>query len=754
LKALTAIISSELNPRQAEAALTTEGPLLILAGAGSGKTRVLTYRAAHILGSQIARADELLAVTFTNKAAKEMEGRILSLLRRFDIPVFDPLWVSTFHSFCVRLLRDTIHLLKYKPYFSIYDSSDQLAMLKKVLVRLNINDKIYPSKGFQSRISHAKMMGWTADDLKRHARSLLDEKSVQVYEAYEQDMRLANALDFDDLLLKTHQLFSYYPDILAMYQQKFKYIMVDEYQDTNHIQYLLVKQLSAGHQNLCVVGDEDQSIYSWRGADISNILNFEKDFERCLTVKLEENYRSTKNIVGAATAMIQGNTERKDKALFTHREPGELIRVREEANEYDEARFVVKSIQKLIESSSYSPQDFAIFYRTNAQSRVLEDQLRTHGLSYRIVGGVKFYERLEIKDILGYLKILLNPQDDIALKRIINTPTRGIGKSTIEKSEHWAQERGLPLLDGIRHCLEEKYFSNAIRKKLASFILLIDDLKNQAADLKLSELYNYILDKTEYIVRLKADGSPEAQARIDNLEELDNAIRQFEKERGDEGTLQNFLEEMALVSDLDQMKDDEESITLMTLHISKGLEFPVVFIVGLEEGLFPSIRSNEGDDANCEEERRLAYVGITRAREILHLTYARSRRVWGNEQYNPPSRFLDEIPKEFTHQDSALARPEFMRKYGTQKPINADFENNDLNSWENSSDPFPNYEEDFYNEDGDLSYQQGMRVRHPTFGVGSIFQVEGRGDTQKISVSFTDRSVKKFVAKYARLEVI
>lgn len=769
---LVETISKELNPAQAEAALTTDGPLLILAGAGSGKTRVLTYRMAHIIGSRLASPDEILAVTFTNKAAREMETRILSLLQRFAMSISEPLWVSTFHAFCVRILRANIHLLDYKPFFAIYDQTDQLAMIKKVLVRLDINDKAYPAKNFQSRINNAKMLALTVQDLRQQARSLLDEKSVAVYEAYEQDMHLANALDFADLLLKTHQLFSYYPDLLQTYQEKFKYIMVDEYQDTNHIQYLLVHLLSQAHKNLCVVGDEDQSIYSWRGADIRNILSFEEDYRNCKTVKLEENYRSSRTIVEAASALIKNNTERKSKTLFSNREQGERIRIQEEANEYDEARFVVQQIYRLISQDTYNLRDVAIFYRTNAQSRVLEEQLRSQGLAYRIVGGVKFYERLEIKDILGYLKILLNPQDDIAYKRIINTPARGIGKSTVDRIEQWAGEQRVSLLTATRQIVAGQVMGSGPLKKLKAFLDLIDELLGKASSLRLSELYHLVLDKTEYVTRLQAEDSAESQARIENLEELDNAIRQFEKERGDEGTLQNFLEEMALVSDVDQMKDEENTVTLMTLHIAKGLEFPVVFIVGLEEGLFPTGRArDENDNSDFEEERRLAYVGITRARELLFLTHARCRRVWGNEQYNPPSRFLGEIPEVYTDRQSALARPKFFNQHSTSavtqgrdrliesataagphKPGLAKRQHG------RAIDPFPDYESADYEHDSfdeiqASSYSPGMRVRHPTFGAGNILQVEGNGEMQKVSVVFADRSVKKFVAKYARLEV-
>ena len=428
-------IENSLNTVQAKAATTAEGPVLILAGAGSGKTRVLTYRMAHIITQGLAAPHEILAVTFTNKAAREMKDRTLNLLSDFNIPLFEDLWISTFHSICVKILRTHIEYIGYNSQFTIYDDGDQLATVKKILRFLNINDKVYPAKTFKSKINQAKMLGLTPEEVSENFSSLMDEQSLLVYSTYEQEMKKSNSLDFDDLLLKTYQLFTTQPTILAHYQNKFKYIMVDEYQDTNKIQYLLVKLLSQTHKNLCVVGDEDQSIYSWRGADISNILNFEKDFLNSQTFKLEQNYRSTKNIVSAASAIIQNNTQRKDKVLFSENKDGSLITVKEEMDEYEEAKYVIKQISELHDKQGYNYKDCAIFYRTNAQSRVLEEQLRTKNIPYKLVGGMRFYDRLEIKDIISYLKVILNPKDDNALKRIINTPARGIGKTTVNKLE-------------------------------------------------------------------------------------------------------------------------------------------------------------------------------------------------------------------------------------------------------------------------------------------------------------------------------
>ncbi|HEY1080011.1 MAG TPA: UvrD-helicase domain-containing protein, partial [Bdellovibrio sp.] len=463
-------VTKNLNPPQKEAVETFEGPLLILAGAGSGKTRVLTHRMANIIGQGIASPDEVLCVTFTNKAAKEMEHRMYKILADLGARVHSQLWINTFHSFCVRVLRQHLTLLDYKPFFGIYDSSDSLSQIKKVMAALDINDKMYPPKNFQSRISQAKMLGLTPEGLEKNSRRLLDAKTVEVYKAYEREMKKANSLDFDDLLMKTYELFRMYPDVLKMYQEKFRFIMVDEYQDTNHIQYLIVQMLAKAHRNLCVVGDEDQSIYSWRGADIKNILDFEKDFPEAKVIKLEENYRSSANIVNAATAVIKNNSERKDKTLFTSNDSGDLIQVREEKNEYDEARFVAKTIQTMINEGSGSYNDYAIFYRTNAQSRVLEEQLRTLGIPYRLVGGVRFYERMEIKDMLSFMKLAINPADDIALKRIINVPARGIGKTTIEKIEEYAAQHNISMYIAAQKACDERLFNAGTTGKVRRFL--------------------------------------------------------------------------------------------------------------------------------------------------------------------------------------------------------------------------------------------------------------------------------------------
>ncbi|MEK6555401.1 MAG: 3'-5' exonuclease, partial [Bdellovibrionota bacterium] len=642
---------------------------------------------------------------------------------------------------------------------------------------MNLNDKIYPPKMFKAQISNCKMLGIKPNEVSKKSFMTMDNTAIEVYQHYENELQRANALDFDDLLLKTYELFQKFPDVLASYQQRFRYILVDEYQDTNHIQYLLIKMLASKHRNLCVVGDEDQSIYSWRGADISNILNFEKDFPEAVVVKLEENYRSTKNIVEAASHVIRKNTQRKDKTLFTNNPVGSQILVQSEGNEYDEGRFVARKIEELFLPRTYSYNDFAIFYRTNAQSRVMEEQLRSYSIPYRLVGAVRFYDRAEIKDIICYLRLLLNPSDDVAFARIINVPTRGIGKTTVDLILSLSAQRKITALDAAREVALQRMVHAGACNKINQFLNLFESLREEAQKSKVSDLYLAILDKTGYAQRLKEENTPESLNRIDNLEELQNAIQQFEKERGDEASLTTFLEQLALVTDQDRMKEDQEAVTMMTLHLSKGLEYKNVFVVGMEDGLFPSSRSvDENDPTAVEEERRLCYVGMTRARENLFLTYARQRRVWGQEEHRPPSRFLKEIPAKYITTSLDLNRPKFLDKYVNQFGMASDddmaqhaAQESAFGKHKTSGSRFvrrrpaadvqqaPNYEDfgdDAFDSSGSSgdSLKKGDRVRHPIFGVGSIYQVEGDGDQQKVSVVFKDNAVKKFMTKHARLE--
>lgn len=746
---------NELNNPQREAVETLTGPLLILAGAGSGKTRVLTYRVANLILQGEATPGQILAVTFTNKASREMNHRIEALLGRMGIPLHEPLWISTFHSSCARLLRSEIQHLGYSSHFVIYDDGDQLSLLKKISEDMGLDDKVFPPKAFRHQISQAKMLALTPGHMRNydgHSRTSfssghnslrMDETALEIYRIYEDEMQRANALDFDDLLLKTYELFKKHPNVLAQYREKFRFILVDEYQDTNHIQYLIVKMLADEHRNLCVVGDEDQSIYSWRGADIKNILDFEKDFKETRVVKLEENYRSSRNIVEAASQVISHNTQRKNKVLFTSNDEGSKINIQAENNEYDEARFVVRKIEDLMRSGRYTYNDIAVFYRTNAQSRVLEEQLRSYGVPYRVIGSVKFYERKEIKDVICYMRMVLNTKDDVAFYRIVNTPTRGIGKSTLEEVAKYANEKKLPAFDAAYEVATQRLVHSGACNKLQNFRHLIEKLRADTQNMPPSEVYLKIFEATQYDLKLKEEKTPEAQARIENLQEFQNAILQFEDEREDEATLQAFLEEMALITDSDKQDESASAVTLMTLHLSKGLEFKNVFMVGLEEGLFPSGRAlDEANADQLEEERRICYVGMTRARENLYMSYAKSRRVYGHEEFKPVSRFIGEIPEKYITANAAIKRPAFLDRYA-EKYVNV----------------HPNYEDHFADANFDVSttrassqFSRGERVRHPTFGVGSVFQVEGSGDQQKVSILFNDKSLKKFIVKSARLE--
>ncbi len=740
-------ITAKLNPAQKKAVETLDGPLLVLAGAGSGKTGVLTRRIAALIATGKAAPDEILAVTFTNKAAREMESRISRLLADLDYFIREPLWVSTFHSLCAKLLRRHIELLEFKTSFVILDDGDQLSILKKIVQQLGLDDKLHPPKAFRGRISNAKMLGLTPSDVIKSPRFLMDQRSIEIYQLYEAELKKTNCLDFDDLLLKMLEIFKMYPAILESYQDKFKYILVDEYQDTNHVQYQLIAMLAKKNRNLCVVGDEDQSIYSWRGADISNILDFEKDFPECQSVKLEQNYRSSKNIVTAASHLIQNNTERKTKVLFTDNPAGEKIQIREELTDIDEAKFIVNKITSLCSEAQATFNDIAVFYRTNAQSRLLEEQLRMRSIPYKLLGGVRFYERMEVKDLLCYLRLIFNPSDDMAFRRILNAPSRGIGKTTLEKLEEQGFQSGLSLTATAQLAVDNREFHSGTTSKLRQFLNLMDDLRNQAQTLPLLDLYTVTVDKTDYVKRLKIEGNVEADQRIQNLEELGNAIGDFAKERPD-ASLQSFLEEMALISDLDKNSTEENAVTMMTLHLSKGLEYPVVFIAGLEETLFPSLRAmNDNEESEVEEEIRLAYVGITRAEKKLWLTYAKSRRVWGQEQWNPPSRFLNELPQTLVEFSSGAVASRFASRVSR---MNQDVHHQDFPDYDGPSIPKATAS----STENKSGLSKGVRVRHPTFGPGSVFEVDGSGDEMKISVLFADQTIKKFVAKYARLEKI
>ena len=722
---------SSLNPVQLDAVQTLDGPLLISAGAGSGKTRVLTYRIVQLIQTKKAQPHEILAVTFTNKAAREMQSRVEHLVSGLGQLPHQKMWINTFHSVCARILKENKnYLASPSSVFVIYDNRDQLAVVKKIMQSMNINEQVYNPKMFANQIAMCKSQALNPEDIDQSSFPVHSSRFQDLYLQYEKELKSAGAYDFEGLLFETYKLLLKFPEFLDKYRKQFQYISVDEYQDTNHIQYLIIKILSEQHRNICVVGDEDQSIYSWRGANISNILSFDKDFPECKIIKLEQNYRSTKRIISVAGTLIQHNHLRKDKTLFTDNSDGHQVGINEFEDEYDEAKFIAHKIKNFCETQEFSYNDFAIFYRTNAQSRVLEDTLRMIGIPYNIVGNLKFYDRAEIKNILAYFKFILNPQDEVSLKRIINTPKRGVGSGTVDKITEHSRIINKSFYEAMIDLLKSGGLRGQIQRSLSQFVMIIEDLKKQVNKLSVSEFYNEVLKQTGYIEQLKKDQSVESMSRVDNLQEFGNVIVQFEQEQ-EQNSLEQFLEEMSLSSPADALAPEEEVVTLMTLHISKGLEFNTVFISGMEEGLFPLFQNTEGE--SMEEERRLAYVGITRAEKNLILSYAKSRHKFGKTQYNQPSRFLAELPDTDTLFQSFARKSNFRsnkRKFsGYEK---------------SSSSPVSNYEK---------KYAIGRHVHHSHFGSGRIQKVEGSGEDLRISVQFSDNRVKKFIARYARFSM-
>lgn len=720
---------SDLNPVQLDAVTSTEGPLLVVAGAGSGKTRVLTYRIAHMIENLGIHPSSILAITFTNKAAEEMRERVIQLVgRKAEI-----IWIMTFHAACARILRQEIIHLGYSKNFVVYDEKDSLNLITDCLKELNYDSTSFKPSGIQNKISLAKNNMIEPDEYDSNSESKFDEVVAKVYKLYQKKLKESNALDFDDLLLMTVKLFKKFPQILEKYQQRFKYILVDEYQDTNRAQYELLKLLAQKHRNICVVGDDDQSIYGWRGADVRNILDFEKDFPDATVIRLEQNYRSTKTIIDAANFLISHNKKRKPKKLWTENDKGETITLYEAFDEYDEALFVATEVQRLTSmGSKYSYRDIAVFYRTNAQSRTVEEVFMRHGIPYIIVGGVKFYDRQEIKDILAYLRLVVNPNDVISFKRIINTPKRGIGKQTIEKLEYFAYQEGIGLLEAASRAKELKgLISSRAVESLIKFFQLIDFLKKQAEEKTPQELVWMAAEKSGYIDMLKEEKTVEAEGRIENIQELVSVAANFSKLYPNAG-LPEFLERISLISDIDTYEKQEEAVTLMTVHNAKGLEFPVVFIIGLEEGLFPHSRSMFSED-EIEEERRLCYVGITRAKEKLYLTYAYQRTFFGSKNYSAPSRFLSEIPQELitvekVSQEVPWTQGQFL-----------DF-------------AFPKKTDSF--RSSRLSMEKinvGDRVYHDKFGEGTVIDVGGGG---RVTVVFDSYGEKVLVLDYAPMRKI
>ena len=741
------------NPQQLAGVQTLEGPLLISAGAGSGKTRVLTYRIAYLIKHKKAFPHQILAVTFTNKAAHEMRERIGTLINSLNIPVNDRMWISTFHSLCARILKKHKALIGNHSLLTIYDNKDQLALVKKVMKDLNINEKMYNPKTFSSQIALCKRQGLSPEDVDQSVFPMYGNRFPNLYLHYEKELKTAGAVDFEGLLLETYKLFLKHPELLEEYRKQFLYIFVDEYQDTNHIQYLIIKTLAEKHRNICVVGDEDQSIYSWRGADISNILNFDRDFPECKTIKLEQNYRSTGTIISAASALIGHNSLRKDKKLFTNNPTGQAIDLYELEDEYKEAHLISNIISDRCHNQDYSYQDFAVFYRTNAQSRVLEDSLRSRNIPYKIIGSLKFYDRLEIKDILSYLKFIANTQDEVSLKRILNSPKRGIGAGTVKNITEESQRQKKSFYETMKYLSETNQIRSPARSGVLEFIQAIEYLIGIKNNMRLSDFYKEVLEKTNYINVLKANNSIESISRLDNLQEFGNAINQFEMENED-NSLENFLGEMALLTPSDQTSNETTGVTLMTLHISKGLEFNTVFITGLEEGLFP-LSQNLDDKKNLEEERRLAYVGMTRAQKKLFLTYAVKRNKFGKINYNTASSFLNEIPDDCVRLN-ILTKKSFFRKKHQNSRMNGE-RYTDRISYDSPPSYWEESESDFLQGENNGSYEGiykvGRVVHHPRFGAGKIQKVEGSGDDLRVSVVFKNKRVKKFIAKYAHLSV-
>ncbi|SFG50606.1 DNA helicase-2 / ATP-dependent DNA helicase PcrA [Lachnospiraceae bacterium C7] len=735
---------NSLNDKQLESVKHTDGPLLILAGAGSGKTRVLTYRTAYLIQEKNVNPYNILAITFTNKAAREMRERIDNIVGFGS----ESIWVSTFHSMCVRILRRYADRLGYSTNFTIYDTDDKKALIKDILKKLDINPKIYKDKMFMNVISHAKDSLIDPVQFATEAgNDFTKKKQAQVYTEYQQALKNNNALDFDDLLFKTVELFKIDKDVLAYYQDKFKYIMVDEYQDTNTCQFELIRLLAMKYKNLCVVGDDDQSIYKFRGANIKNILNFEEYFPDAKVVKLEQNYRSTGNILDAANAVIANNVSRKSKALWTENGRGEVVKLKQLDSAYEEADFIARNVLLKVKKEGYSYKDCAVLYRTNAQSRIIEEKFISNGIPYKIVGGVNFYARKEIKDLLSYLKVVSNARDDLALRRIINVPKRGIGATSIGRADEFAYESGIDLYEALTQADNIASLGRAA-SKIKNFVLFMQGLKAKSKEIGVLALLNTIIEDTGYVEDLKAEGTDEAEARIENIDELISKVTDYEQTE-DNPTLDGFLENVSLVADIDSVDENSDYVVLMTLHSAKGLEFPNVFMAGMEDGLFPSYMSISSDDSleEIEEERRLAYVGITRAKENLTLTAAKMRMIRGETQYNRLSRFVKEIPNELL--DGV---------YEEQRPRKENIEKTSFQKAKKAFKTVPVYNQKSFESKNtsntSLNYEVGDRVRHIKFGEGEVKAIVAGGRDFEITVDFDKFGTKKMFAMFAKLKKV
>ncbi len=780
---------SALNDRQREACLITDGPLIVLAGAGSGKTKMLTSRIANLIEARRVPPHHILAVTFTNKAATEMRERVGRLLESTGF--FGSPEIGTFHAICVRMLRKELAHTPFTQTFTIYDDSDQLSLIKAVVAKLGIDEKQFSPKSFQAAINRAKCDAVEHQDMQPSAHNFFERQLKRVYEQYQKDLFANNAIDFGEILTLTYRLLRDNVELRTRWQNRFRYIHVDEYQDTNRAQYLLLSMLAqkvhGGHENICVVGDEDQSIYKWRGADIRNILDFEQDYPGARVVKLEQNYRSTKTIISAASQLISNNKERKDKRLWTDNSQGVPIVRAILPDERSEAEFVVGEIKRLANHENRTYPEFSILYRTHAQSRQFEDVLRREKIPYQIVGGLRFYDRKEIKDVLSYFKVVLNPTDSVGLKRIINVPARGIGKTTLDKLEALQvqmQDAGEiePTLWGAlkREARQPQVLSGATARKIASFVAFVERLMEEQPKLLVSELYHLILDETGYVRDLRQEGTEEASDRIENLEEFDTLLQEFEedffaqvpepeREARKPELLPLFLEQSSLATDVGPRNEVSPlAVNMMSLHGCKGLEFPVVFLVGMEEGLFPSVRAwEETSDEDIEEERRLCYVGMTRAREQLHLSSVAVRRLWGQVAYQEPARFFAEIPDEYLDvRDYSHSQAAGTFRAGSSR--NFGFAGSGTSAKSGGGSNFslprkaPSVDEfdqrpahDGWGETGREGAQAlvGMRVAHPDYGDGKIVQADGSGEDTKVVVDFGGRDKRKFLFRYIRQHV-
>ena len=730
-------IYDTLNEQQKEAVFCTEGPLLLLAGAGSGKTRVLTHRIAYLIDEGV-NPYHIMAITFTNKAAREMRERVDSLVGYGA----EHIWVSTFHSTCVRILRRHIDKLGYGNSFTIYDGDDQKSLIKSICKQFKIDTKMMPERSIMREISSAKDEFITPSEYEmKHQHDFKKKKIAEIYKEYQKQLRSNNALDFDDLLFKTVELFQFYPEVLDRYQERFRYIMVDEYQDTNTIQFQLISMLARKYRNLCVVGDDDQSIYKFRGANIKNILNFENVFPDAQVIKLEQNYRSTKNILNAANEVIANNAGRKEKKLWTENDEGDVIEFHQYGTEYEEAGQIAEEIDRLAREG-YEYKTMAILYRTNAQSRVFEERFMIKNIPYRIVGGTNFYQRKEIKDIICYLKAVDNGMDDLAVRRIINVPRRGIGAATIDKINTYAMEKNISFLDACFQAEQITTLGNA-KKKIQGFADMIQDFRDQEQQGSLEDLFHYILEKTGYTEGLKAEQTEEAEGRLENINELLNKVVTYEQEAEDPG-LGGLLEEIALVADIDDLEDSDNKVILMTLHSAKGLEFPYVFICGMEDGIFPSYMTmiSENDD-DMEEERRLCYVGITRAKKKLYLSAAKRRMMQGRTQFNKVSQFIDEIPEELLKMDQGI----HLKEKNVQKDLfSVNRKNKFRKPYQTRAFAAPKSEK--------LTYEVGDQVSHLKFGKGIVKEIVSGGRDYEVTVDFEKSGVKKMFASFAKLKKV